>query len=184
MFKKFFCENCYLRKSIASMTLITILTVGFTSFLSAASYKDSQVKAVYLFNFINYVKWPIEKQSTNLCVIGSDSVGFSLALISEKSGNDYGNIEVEKRDYNSHLDDCHIIFIGKSIKDRLGKILYTLGKTPALTVSDISGFIESGGMVGFLKKDGNLKIEINIKNVKNVNLKVGSPLLKIANRVL
>ncbi|MHA1538886.1 MAG: YfiR family protein [Alphaproteobacteria bacterium] len=51
-------------------------------------------------------------------------------------------------------------------------------------MSDIKGFIENGGMVGFLKKSGSLKIEINTINVQSVNLKVGAPLLKIAERIL
>ncbi|MHA1540065.1 MAG: YfiR family protein, partial [Alphaproteobacteria bacterium] len=131
MLKNLFCKHggC-LKKFIVVMFLFTFLTVGLTGILLAASYKDSQVKAVYLFNFINYVKWPVESTSTNLCVVGSDPVGFSLALVAEKSSGDYGNIEVEKRSYNSRLDDCHIVFIGDAVKDRLGKILYALEKLP------------------------------------------------------
>ena len=47
------------------------------------------------------------------------------------------------------LPGCHLLFISPSEKNRLPEILETLKGTSVLTVGEMDGFPEQGGMVNF-----------------------------------
>jgi len=48
--------------------------------------------------------------------------------------------------------DCKIVFISVSERGRLHQTLTALRKTPVLTVSDIDGFADAGGMINLVTK--------------------------------
>jgi len=47
------------------------------------------------------------------------------------------------------LNNCHLLFIGRSEKDRLAEILKTLSTSSIVTVSETDGFAQNGGIINF-----------------------------------
>src|SRR6185369_13945658 len=75
---------------------------------------------------------------------------------------------------------CHIVFISASEKSRVRTILDHLQGSSALTVSDMPGFCENGGMIDLGTLETKVRIEINPEAAERARLKVSSKLLGVA----
>jgi hypothetical protein len=62
--------------------------------------------------------------------------------------------------------------------------LSALAALPVLTVSDMPGFIEHGGMVQFVLENDNVRFEVNLSAANKSGLALSSQLLKVAARVV
>lgn len=148
-------------------------------------YEESFVKATYIINFLDFISWQDDKkddEDIDICVIGDDSIGASLALII--SSSNITNVNIEKADYDNRLDLCEIVFLSKSHARDLERILFILNSKPVLTVSDIDGFIDKDGLIGFKIIDETIRIEINKTIADKLGLVFNSKLLQVAMRVI
>src|SRR5205823_9051243 len=57
--------------------------------------------------------------------------------------------------------DCQVLFISASEKSRMADIVAELKNRPVLTVSEIDGFAERGGMVNLVAVQNHINMEIN-----------------------
>ena len=78
------------------------------------------------------------------------------------------------------LSECHVLYVGRSVRHRLGEILAALREQPVLVVSDIRNFASEGGMIGFVFIQGRIVFEINRDALKRGELKASAKLLKLA----
>ena len=178
---------------------------GATKNLRQAS--EYQIKAVYLYNFLLFTEWPKSDASKNddrdnsedginkkardtICIVilGKDPFGNSFADIEGRVVEGKGKKLVIKR-YGSYrewidLRECHILFISSSEKRNIKRILSRLKDLPVLTVADMSGYIESGGMMNFVKVGRKIRWEINSTPLKLAGLKLNSQLLRNAVRIV
>jgi len=98
-------------------------------------------------------------------------------------------VEVQKRSLvlkrisNPKNEKLHILFISASEKGKLSNILAPLEGKPILTISDISHFIERGGMIGFEMDDNKVHFSINKGVADAAHLQFSSQVLKLANTV-
>jgi YfiR/HmsC-like len=151
-----------------------------------AKPEEYQVKAVYLYNFARFVAWPepAEKEDTfPICVLGGDP--FDAVLDSALAGEAINNRKLVAKRLGSVKDakSCRILFIGDSEASRLKEILSFLDKSPVLTVSDMSAFVSSGGMIEFVMKENKVRFEVNLTATERAGLNLSSQLLKVASDV-
>ena len=78
---------------------------------------------------------------------------------------------------------CHLLFIAESAQSRLRETLLGLRGSTTLTVSDIPEFARHGGMIGFIRRDRRIRLEINEFNARNAGLRISSKLLEVEVRV-
>jgi hypothetical protein len=78
------------------------------------------------------------------------------------------------------ISGCHILFIGYSAKDHLTELFKFVHKKPVLTISDMQGFANRGGMINFRRVKNYIRFEINAKAAQQAGLKISSQLLKLA----
>ena len=146
---------------------------------------EYQVKAAYLFNFLKFVEWPSDAFADPLApfvigVVGEDPFGNALPqVILGKT--------VQGRDLVVHVyrsgDDCRgaqILFISASEKRKLPAIMASLHGASALTVSDVPGFLNAGGIIQFLNENGRIRFAINVDAATRARLKMSSKLLSLA----
>jgi len=81
------------------------------------------------------------------------------------------------------LRGCHLLFISRSEKERLSALFSQLRGSPVLSVSEIDGFAETGGMVNLVLANKTVKIEINQAAVEQAGLQISAKLLKLARLV-
>jgi len=147
--------------------------------------REYQLKAVFLFNFTQFVEWPPNTFSDPerplvIGVLGKNPFGNYLneAVVNEKVNNHplvvhyYNSIEEVKT--------CHILFINLSEANKLEQAVTSLKERSILTVSDSPDFPKQGGMIRFYTSNNKIKLQINLEASKAANLVLSSKLLRLA----
>jgi hypothetical protein len=146
--------------------------------------KEYQVKAAFLFNFVQFVEWPaaaFTNSAAPICigVLGDDP--FGPALDETVRGETVRNrkLVVERSRRLEDLKDCQLIFISKSETERIPGILDELGPTPVLTVSETPGFAQRGGIINLYLAGNKVRFEINAAAARRKGLRISSELLSL-----
>jgi hypothetical protein len=135
---------------------------------------ESQLKALYLARFVEFVKWPASSSAVTVGILGKDPFGGALDKV----------IKVRRAGQVEDLKGCQIIFISKSERANLGTILGSLTGAPILTVGDMEGFARQGGMIGFVTVGDDVRFEINNGPARRAGLEIRAKLQKLSIRVL
>jgi hypothetical protein len=148
-----------------------------------ASPQEHQVKAVFLFNFAQFVEWPTnafaEAQAPLVIgVLGDDP--FGAYLDETVRGERVNNRKLVVRRFRrvEEIQSCHVLFISPSEAERLEQILAALKGRPILTVSDAEGFSRRGGMIRFVTEKNKIRLKINPEAAKAARLTISSKLLR------
>ena len=150
-----------------------------------APAQEYQLKAVFLFNFAQFVEWPpqaIPDRQVPLVigVLGEDPFGAYLdeTVRDEKVNN--RPLAVQRYRRVEEIKSCHVLFISRSESDRLDEIFAGLKGRNILTVSDADGFAQRGGMIRFVTEKNKIRLRINLDAAKAANLTISSKLLRPA----
>jgi hypothetical protein len=148
----------------------------------AALIPEYQAKAGFLLNIAQFVSWPSPSPEAPLVIglLGDDPFGSYLdeAVRGQKVNNRLLTVQRFRRRIDSR--PCTILFISQSERDRVDQILSSLKGRAVLTVSDIDGFTDLGGMIQLFTEKNNIRMRINLDAVKASNLRVSSKLLRVA----
>ena len=158
--------------------------------VSAQQAKPSeyQVKAVYLYNFGRFVKWPENREAKEansfpICILGQDPFGSTLDSTLSGESLDHKPIVIRRIAKPQESIDCRILFIHSSASNQLKEILTVLDHLSILTVSDMPDFSKRGGMIQFVLDGEKVRFEVNLANTEPANLVLSSELLKVAKSV-
>jgi hypothetical protein len=160
-----------------------------TTLLSAYSQPprpvtQSDVEAVYLYNFGKFVNWPPDAAPPSgpfsICTLGADDFNGALDAITSNESLQGHKIAVRHLTSIANADGCHILFIGSSEEARLNKDLSALRVKPVLTVSNMPSFLDRGGMIQFIVRDKRVRFAVNLTTAVQAHLSVSSELLKVA----
>jgi hypothetical protein len=183
---------CRIRRAFRGWLLPFFLftTLSRPPAVSAAemTLTEYQVKALFLLNFTKYVEWPeVAFSTTNAPVtIGLYGGGRFLEIVKKAAASKTVNgrpILVEAIEKGMAPEKCQMLFISDSEKKLTGQILEKLKGLPVLTVGENDQFLSQGGVVNFVKKDANIRLEINLDAARQSKLKISSKLLNVADSV-
>jgi hypothetical protein len=152
------------------------------------SLTEYQVKALFLLNFAKYVDWPAASfAETNTPIViglcGEDKFGDALKKAVEGKSVSGRGIVIQPIEKDADLAKCHLLFISDSEKKRLADILAKTKAVPVLTVGESDQFLEQGGVINFVKKEGKIRLEINLDAARLARLEISSKLLGVADVV-
>lgn len=174
----------FLKRQLRRALLAATLALAAAPSCQAA-LQEYQVKAVFLFNFTQFIDWPATTfrdaaTPITICILGDDPFGSFLddAVHGERVGN--RTLVVRRLGHGDDVAGCQIAFISSSESARLDETIRHLDTLPVLTVSDVRGFGEHGGMVAFVTADNHVRLRINLDAVRTVGLSVSSKLLRVA----
>ena len=178
------------RMRAALLTIILLLTCCCASPCAAKQIEEYHVKAVFLFNLVHFVTWPAEPSAADLSpfsigIYGEDPFGQVLdnVIRGEKKFNTpivvkrYANLE------ELRTDPCDILFVSATAMGQWAQIRALIAASAILSVSDVAGFPEKGGMINLLKSDQRVQVEINRTAVNEAGLAVSAKLLTVARLV-
>jgi hypothetical protein len=171
--------------TLIALATFALLLSDSMSLCAYAASKEYQVKAAFLFNFSQFVDWPAgafanSQSQLVIGVLGEDPFGSYLddLVRNEKIGSH--PLAVQRFRRVEDVKTCHILFISNSEERQLDHILGHLKGRNILTVSDIDGFAQRGGVVGFITANNKIRFKINVNAGKNANLSISSKLLRVA----
>ena len=168
------------------LCVATLLFVSAIDGSGAPKPTEYDVKAAYLFNFGKFVKWPAANDTHDnfpICVLGQDH--FGQALDKTVAGEKINRLPVTVRRVMSadEATGCRVVFVDGSEERRLTTVLPILNRAGVLTVSDMAGFVDRGGMIQFQLVDDRVRFEVNLDAAEHAGLSLSSDLLKVATKV-
>ncbi|MFC1650877.1 YfiR family protein [Candidatus Latescibacterota bacterium] len=143
---------------------------------------EYRVKSVFIYNFTRYIQWENENEAEPfiIAVLGeSPIIEFLMDMALKKKVGDR-KIEILLFKDISEIQASNILFIPHSQSDKVKQILEKTTSTNTLTVSETEGLANKGIIVNFKLIEENIKFELNTVAAERAELKVGSPLKKIA----
>src|SRR5207247_1541681 len=130
------------RFSCIGLVMAALLFSGaWKSSAQTAPTKEYQVKAVFLFNFAQFVEWPTNafpeaRTPLVIGVLGDDPFGpFLDATVRGETVNGHP-LAIQRYRSVDEIKECHILFISQSESTRLEDILARLKGRNILTVGD------------------------------------------------
>jgi hypothetical protein len=150
--------------------------------------KDYQVKAVFLFNFAQFVEWPASafadaSSPIVIGVLGEDPFGAYLDETVRGEKVDNRPLEVQRYRRVDAIKVCHILFISRSEGSQLEQILASLKARSLLVVGDSDDFARRGGMIRLATVQNKIRLIINVEAAKTASLTISSKLLRSAELV-
>lgn len=141
------------------------------------------LEAAYLYNFIQFTEWPGRAKNVPVTVLvaGDNRVRSAMQSIASKTDSTGATIRLA-------IDPCsglaclgkpQVVFIGNDQARQLQQWLAKTSRRPVLTVSDIPGFADQGGMIELVRRDDRLAFRINRKAIENAGLYVSAQLLQL-----
>jgi YfiR/HmsC-like len=169
------------------VALLAFLAAGGTPVWGAgtAVSEEYRIKAAFLFNFAQFVKWPpgaFRKADSPFCIgiLGKDPFDSFLDETVKGETVDGHPLVVRRYPDLKSVGDCQILFISKSEQARMGALLQGLKGRSILTVGDIGGFAEAGGVIRFVTEDNKIHFRINLEAAKDAKLDISSQVLRLA----
>ena len=167
------------------LLVIWLLSAGLSLAAEATPSRENQVKAVFLFNFAQFVEWPTQAFAAAqtplvIGVLGEDPFGAFLdeTVRDEKVNN--RPLAIQRYRRVEEIQTCHVLFISGSETARLEQILENLRGRNILTVGGAEDFATRGVMIGFATEKSKTRLKINVKAAKAASLTISSKLLRPA----
>ena len=167
------------------LTAVLAALLMFQGAARAAPAGEYQVKAVYLFNFGQFVEWPQQALGPEnapfvIGILGDDPFGKTIDDVVR--GETLGSHPLVVRRFRE-VDDisgCNILFIGRNERDKLDSALAAMRGRSVLTVTDIEGAEHKGAMIVLFNQDNRIRMRINLAEARASNLVISSKLLRPA----
>lgn len=172
----------------------------------STSSREYQVKAAFLYNFIQFVDWPEEKLADGgepiiIGIIGEDPFGDAFEPIKDKKVKGRGVVikrfksfeqlkkstEKDKTKSDQEIETltkCHLLFICSSERKNLKEIINTVKDHSVLTVGEMEGFLEDGGIINWFVEERKIRFEVNVSAAQQARLEIRSKLLRLAKRIV
>jgi hypothetical protein len=167
---------------------LALLLMACAAPWAMAAPSEYQVKAVFLFNFSQFVEWPSAAFQSPAApfvigVLGDDPFGASLdEAVRSESVNQHPLLVKRIRDLGE-IADCNILYLGQMDSKRMEEVLAALKGRSILTVSDADGLARNGVMIRFVTESHRVRLKINLGVAKASNLTISSKLLRLADIV-
>lgn len=145
---------------------------------------EYQVKASYLYNFLQFVEWPpkvLAGGTILVCVFGEDNFGTALRAIAGETVRGLA-VAVQHFSEPEGLEACHVVYVSASVRDCEPLVLQRLAGRPVLTIGETAGFTERGGTINLIRVADKIRFEINQQAAEHNRLKISAQLLQLGVR--
>ena len=152
----------------------------------AQDVTESALKAAFVYNFAKFTEWPADAGAAAgpfvMCVIGDADLSEDLQRTVQGRLLAGRPITVALVASTASQSACHVLYISRVTADQAAQIVGALSAAPVLTISDITGFTERGGMALFFFESSQLRFSIRPESATRVRLRISSKLLALAKR--
>ncbi|HTK84131.1 MAG TPA: YfiR family protein [Patescibacteria group bacterium] len=143
---------------------------------------EEKIKSGLIYNFLKYTEWPAARMSSEnplrICLVGNAPFDQFLSPLRDRTAQQHG-IRIQRIE-SSAAQNCDLLLIHRNESAKTAGLLASVKSRPVLTISDISGFADSGGMVEFRTQDNHVGFIVNRKAVADAGIRIEDRLLKLA----
>jgi len=164
--------------------LCLMIGIALPADICAGTVEEYSVKAALAFNFARFTDWPSDNiadspKTFNICILGDNAVLEAFAGVEGKRVKGRRIVLKRVRSMRKSVD-CELLFVSGSPRELLPKIFAAVEGKPVLTIGEMAGFAEAGGIINLIKTRNRIKFEVNLKAAQKAGLKISSRILKLA----
>jgi hypothetical protein len=164
--------------------LVVLFVGGNGLWAETTASKEYQVKAAFLLRFIPFVEWPAHvfgdpEAPIQIGILGEDPFGAVLDQMVTNQRIRNRPLIVTRAKNIDDLVDCHLIYVCDSEIKRLNEVTNHFSMSSILTISDLDGFAEHGGIIRFYLENKKIRFEINPHAAQRQHLKLSAQLLNL-----
>ncbi|WP_447969392.1 YfiR family protein [Nitrospira sp. M1] len=161
------------------------MCVEFPRNAFADSPREYQVKAAFLYHFVQFTEWPEHAFSNpdmdiRICVYGDDPFTEYLARAFMGKALHARQFIIHPRVSAFEGEQCHVLFMNRQIDVAQPDVRKVLQRSQALTVGEADNFLEEGGMIQFYRVENHIRFAVNPDALERKHIHLSSKLLRLA----
>jgi len=150
---------------------------------AATAQREYLNKAAFIYDMLKATQWPkVRGGRVVLCVLGRDPFGVAWHSVEGRPVG-AGKLDVVAVQGAQDFAGCDALLVGTSERERWPQVRTALDARPILTLSEMSGFVQDGGMVALMNVENRLRFDVNLKAVRKAGLNINTDALEQANMV-
>lgn len=166
----------------------TLLFATSTLTAQRPVFAEPEVKAVFLFNFAQFVQWPDsafgdQRAPFVIGILGEDPFGRVLDDVIKGEIVQGRRFVVERFRRVEDVGVCHILFVSQFTPEQYTSIFTMLVGRPILTVGESEAFAAAGGIIRFLTDQRRIRLRVNVDAARAASLTISSNVLRSADVV-
>jgi len=169
------------------LILLITLLVAKTG-LVYANQADNHLRALFLYNFANYVEWPDSAFTRShgqlhMCLFGEIEFlpmisVYDGTLIGERQLNVFQTTKLKEIEKG-----CHILFVSRDKRIELPNFFNQIKYTYVLSIGERKDFSAKGGIVSIVRTSDRVQFDINLTAAMANRLTISSDLLSLARKI-
>jgi hypothetical protein len=169
------------RRVVVALLGLMILAQAWNAWGGPVIGREYDVKIGFIYNFAKFVTWPraaADKAPLTLvlCYVADDP---DISVFNKLDGKIVRGrkIKVVAFQDETSLAQCHIIFFATQDKERIQEILEQAKGRHILTIGEVDGFTQWGGIINFFEELGRLRFKVNLTAARREGLRMSSQVL-------
>ena len=148
-----------------------------------APMSESQVKAMFVYNFLKFVEWPSESIRTKdpfvVLIIGEGSTADATERFLESKTIGARPLVVRRVSWDQSLAGGRAAFVVERDAKKLHRVLDAAAAAGVLTIGEGESFTTRGGVIGLLVEDRKVRFDVDTSAAQKAGLRVSSKLLAL-----
>jgi hypothetical protein len=169
--------------------LVVLATLLFGARLEAqAPMGESQVKAMFVYNFLKFVEWPVNASAGSkdpfvVLIIGEGAMADATEQFLESKAIGDRPVAVLRIQWDQSLRGARAAVVVERDPKKLHHILDAAATAGVLTIGEGEEFTTRGGVIGLLVLDRKVRFDVDTTAAQNARLRVSSKLLALTHTV-
>ena len=169
--------------------LVVLATLLFGARLEAqAPMGESQVKAMFVYNFLKFVEWPVDasvraKDPFVVLIIGEGATADATEQFLESKTIGDRPVAVLRIQWDQSLRGARAAVVVERDPKKLHRILDAAATAGVLTIGEGEEFTTRGGVIGLLVLDRKVRFDVDTTAAQSAGLRVSSKLLALTHAV-
>jgi len=164
---------------VALMLIIVIVPIDTSAKRVTSEHK---YMAKFLYNFMSHVHFSDNQANKiNICIIGDNAITPHLSHLVRRQ--DSNLISVLPKYIDDNLNNCHVVYIDEVFKENEARALLKARNNKVLTIGNIKGFANRGGIVEFLLRKNKVELKINVSQMSRNKISISDTLLSISDTI-
>jgi hypothetical protein len=168
------------------LTCAAILLLLMPAVASLQDVTEPALKAAFIYNFAKFTEWPTDVVPAAaplvMCVLGDPAVGDALERAVKGRVLAGHSLRVVQVPAAGTKPVCHVLYVSGVTPVNAGRVVVGLRDTAVLTISDVEGFTERGGIAQFFFEQGQLRFSVEVASARRARLQISSMVLELAKR--
>jgi hypothetical protein len=149
---------------------------------------ESQVKAMFVYNFLKFVEWPVDasagaKDPFVVLIIGDGPTADATESFLESKTIGVRPVVVRRTQWDQPLKGARAAFVVERDQRRLRRVLDAATAAGVLTIGEGDDFTTRGGVIGLLVQDRKVRFDVDTTAAQSSHLRVSSKLLALTRTV-